>query len=73
MPLLRSQSLVDNIRRLERLYGQKDLKLVLRNLPDTINNAYTTVEQTLYDNNPHGKKVSISMAHASSYGYKYKG
>jgi len=61
--LLRSQSLVDNIRRLERLYGQKDLKLVSRNLPDAINNAYTTVEQTLYDNNPHGKKISISMAH----------
>jgi signal transduction histidine kinase len=61
--LLRSQSLVDNIRRLERLYGQKDLKLVSRNLPDAINNAYTTVEQTLYDNNPHSKKISISMAH----------
>ena len=61
--LTRSQSLVDNIRRLERLYGQKDLKLVSRNLPDAINNAYTTVEQTLYDNNPHGKKISISMAH----------
>ena len=61
--LTRSQSLVDNIRRLERLYGQKDLKLVSRNLPDAINNAYTTVEQTLYDNNPHSKKISISMAH----------
>jgi two-component sensor histidine kinase len=60
---LRSQSLADNIRRLERLYGQKDLKLVSRNLPDSINNAYTTIEQTLYDNNPHGKKISISMAH----------
>jgi signal transduction histidine kinase len=61
--LTRSQSLVDNIRRLERLYGQKDLKLVLKNLPDAINNAYSTVEQTLYDNNPHGKKISVSMAH----------
>ena len=61
--LLRSQSLVDNIRRLERLYGQKDLKLVSRNLPDAINNAYTTVEQTLYNNNPNGKKIFLSMAH----------
>jgi two-component sensor histidine kinase len=62
--LMRSQSLVDNIRRLERIYGQKkDLKLVSRNLPDAINNAYSTVEQTLNDNNPHGKKISISMAH----------
>ena len=61
--LTRSESLVDNIRRLERLYGQKDLKLVLRNLPEAINNAYSTVEQTLYDNNPYGKKISISMTH----------
>jgi signal transduction histidine kinase len=61
--LMRSRSLVDNIRRLERLYGQKDLKLVLRNLPEAINNAYSTVEQTLYDNNPYGKKISISMTH----------
>ena len=61
--LMRSRSLVDNIRRLERLYGQKDLKLILRNLPEAINNAYSTVEQTLYDNNPYGKKISISMTH----------
>ena len=61
--LTRSESLVDNIRRLERLYGQKNLKLVLKNLPESINNAYSTVKQTLYDNNPHGKKISISMAH----------
>jgi hypothetical protein len=61
--LTRSQSLVDNIRRLERLYGQKDLKLVLKNLPESINNAYSTVKQTLYDNNPHRKKISMSMAH----------
>lgn len=61
--LTRSQSLVDNIRRLERLYVQKDLKLVLKNLPDAINNAYSTVEQTLYDNNPHNKNISINMAH----------
>jgi signal transduction histidine kinase len=57
----RSQSLVDNIRRLERLYTQKDLKLVLKNLPDAINNAYYTVEQTLYDNNPKGKKIRFSI------------
>lgn len=61
--LMKSRSLVDNIRRLERIYGQKDLKLVLRNLPEAINNAYSTVEQTLYDNNPYGKKISISMTH----------
>ena len=57
----RSQSLVDNIRRLERLYTQKDLKLVLKNLPDAINNAYYTVEQTLNDNNPKGKKIRFSI------------
>jgi signal transduction histidine kinase len=61
--LMKSRSLVDNICRLERIYGQKDLKLVLRNLPEAINNAYSTVEQTLYDNNPYGKKISISMTH----------
>jgi hypothetical protein len=54
--IMRSQSLVDNIRRLEKLYIQKDIKLVSRNLPDAISNAYSTVEQTLYENNPHGKK-----------------
>ena len=35
--LTKSQSLVDNIRRLERLYAQKDLKQVSKNLPDVIN------------------------------------
>lgn len=59
--LTKSQSLVDNIRRLERLYAQKDLKLILKNLPDVINNAYTTVEQTLYDNNPQGKRIRFSV------------
>jgi signal transduction histidine kinase len=59
--LTRSQSLVDNIRRLERLYMQKDLKLILKNLPDIINNAYSTVEQTLYNNNPHGKSIRMSV------------
>jgi signal transduction histidine kinase len=59
--LNRSQSLVDNIRRLERLHMQKDLKLILKNLPDAINNAYSTVEQTLYNNNPHGKSIRMSM------------
>ena len=44
----KSQSLLDNIRRLERLYTQKDLKLILKNLPHAINNAYITMEQTLY-------------------------
>jgi len=57
----RSQSLVDNIRRLERLYTQKDLKLVLKNLPDVIYNASYTVEQTLYNNNPKGKKIRFSV------------
>jgi len=61
--LMRSQSFVDNIRTLERLYRQKDLKLVSMNLPDAINYAYSTVERTLYDNNPHSKKISLSMAH----------
>lgn len=61
--LTRSQSFVDNIRRLERLYKQKDLRLGSRNISDAINNAYSTVERTLNDNNPHGKKISLSMAH----------
>ena len=61
--LTRSQSFVDNIRRLERLYRQKDLKLILRNIPDAINNAYSTVERTLYNNNPHGKKITLNIVH----------
>ena len=61
--LTKSQSFVDNIRRLERLYTQKDIKLVSKNLPDAINNAYSTVEQTLYDNNPQGKKIFLNMTH----------
>ncbi|MBV9179661.1 MAG: HAMP domain-containing histidine kinase [Nitrososphaeraceae archaeon] len=59
--LTKSQSLVDNIRRLERLYAQKDLKLIIKNLPDVINTAYTTVEQTLYENNPRGKRIRFSL------------
>lgn len=59
--LSKSQSLVDNIRRLERLYTQKDLKLILKNFPDAINNAYTIVEQTLNDNNPQGKRNRFSL------------
>ena len=59
--LNKSQSLVYNIRRLERLYTQKDLKLILKNLPDAINDGYTTLEQTLYDNNPQGKRIRFSL------------
>src|SRR5919197_896827 len=59
--LSKSQSLLDNIRRLERLHVQKDLKIILKNLPDAINNAYSTVEQTLHNNNPHGKRIRISV------------
>jgi signal transduction histidine kinase len=65
--LTKSQSLVDNIRRLERLYKQKDLKLTLKNLPDAINNAYTTVDQTLYDNNPQGKRIRFSIKVVNGY------
>jgi len=61
--LTRSQLFVDNIRRLERLYRQKDLKLVLKNIPDAVNNAYFTVERTLDNNNPHSKKISLNMVH----------
>ena len=43
------------------MYAQKDLKLILKNLPDTINNAYSTIEQTLHNNNPHGKRIRISI------------
>lgn len=59
--LAKSQSLVDNIRTLERLYAQKDLKLIIKNLPDAINTAYATVEQTLYENNPRGKRIRLSL------------
>jgi len=59
--LNKSQSLVDNIRRLERLYSQKDLKLISMNLPDAINNAYSTVEQALYNNNPQGRRIRFSL------------
>jgi two-component sensor histidine kinase len=59
--LTRSQSLVDNVRRLERLYTQKNLTLISKNLPDAINNAYSTVEQTLNNNNPYGKRIRISI------------
>jgi signal transduction histidine kinase len=59
--LAKSQSLVDNIRTLERLYAQKDLKLIIKNLPDAINTAYATVEQTLYGNNPRGKRIRLSL------------
>jgi len=65
--LTKSQSLVDNIRRLERLYTQKDLKLTLKNLPDAINNAYTTVDQTLYDTNPQGKRIRFSIKVVNGY------
>lgn len=65
--LNKSQSLLDNIRRLERLYTQKDLKLTLKNLPDAINNAYTTVDQTLYDNNPQGKRIRFSIKVVDGY------
>ena len=33
----------------------------MKNLPDTINNAYTTLEQILYDNNPQGKRIRFSL------------
>jgi len=65
--LTKSQSLVDNIRRLERLNAQKDLKLILKNLPDAINTAYTTVEKTLCDNNPQGKRIRFSINVAEGY------
>jgi signal transduction histidine kinase len=61
--LTRSQSFVDNIRRLERLFMQKDLKLVRKNIPNAINSAYSTVEQALYSNNPHSKKISLNTVH----------
>jgi K+-sensing histidine kinase KdpD len=59
--LKRSQLLLNNMRKLERLHMQKDLRLILKNLPEAINNAYSTVEQTLYDNNPHRKSIRMSM------------
>jgi signal transduction histidine kinase len=64
--LEKSRLLVDNIRRLERLYAQKELKLTFKNLPDAINNAYFTIEQTLNDNNPQGKRIRFSLNVANS-------
>jgi signal transduction histidine kinase len=57
----KSQSLLNNVRRLERLYTQKDLKLVSKNLPDAINNAYNTLKQSLYEHNPQGKTIKFSL------------
>lgn len=58
----KSQSLLDNIRRLERLYTQKNLKLVSKNLPEAINNAYTTMEQqSLHNPQLQGKKIKFSL------------
>lgn len=59
--LNRSQLLLNNMRKLERLHMQKDLKLILKNLPEAINNAYSIVEQTLHDNNPHRKSIKMSI------------
>jgi two-component sensor histidine kinase len=59
--LTKSQSLVDNLRRLERLHTQKDLKLILKNLPDAIDSAYSTLEQILYKDNPNSKRIRISI------------
>ena len=41
--------------------------MTLKNLPDAINNAYTTVDQTLYDNNPQGKRIKFSINVEGSY------
>jgi signal transduction histidine kinase len=59
--LTRGQSLVDNIRRLERFHMQKDPKLISKNLPDVINNAYSVMEQILYNNNPNSKNIKMAM------------
>jgi Histidine kinase-, DNA gyrase B-, and HSP90-like ATPase len=60
--LTKSQSLVDNIRRLERLHTQKeDLKVILKNLPDAIDSSYSTVQQSLYKDNHNGKRIRISI------------
>ncbi len=63
----KSQSLLDNLRRLERLYTEKDLKLTLKNLPDAVNNAYTTLEQTLTNINPQGKRIRFSLNIVDEY------
>jgi signal transduction histidine kinase len=57
----RSLTLLNNLRRLERLYTQKDLQLISKNLPDAITNAHTTLQQTLYNNNPQGKRIRFSL------------
>ena len=39
----------------------------MKNLPDAINNAYTTVDQTLYDTNPQGKRIRFSIKVVNGY------
>lgn len=39
----------------------KKIKLIIKNLPDAINNAYTTLEQTLCNNNPQGKRIRFCL------------
>jgi len=57
----KSLTLLNNLRRLERLYTQKDLQLISKNLPDAITNAHSTLQQTLYNNNPQGKRIRFSL------------
>ena len=35
--------------------------MILKNLPDIVNNAYCTVEQTLHENNPQDKRIRFSI------------
>jgi signal transduction histidine kinase len=39
----------------------------MKNLPDAINNAYSTVKQTLYQKNPNGKRIRISLNQVQDY------
>lgn len=57
----KSQSLLNNIRRLERLNTHKDMELILKNLPDSISNAYITLGQMLGSNNPLGKRIKYTL------------
>jgi signal transduction histidine kinase len=57
----KSQLLLKNLRQLERLYAQKDLKLIPKNLPEVINNAYNTVRQSIRNSKSFEKNIVFSL------------
>lgn len=58
----KSQLLLQNLRRLERLSTQKNLILIPKNLPEAINNAYNTVRQSFNQSKHNGKNIKFSLS-----------